>query len=78
MGEVSKKASSNDFEMNMTEVEELMEPTMSFQSAKKSSLMISVDDSIRFPSVYLEHSPKGQRSLSVKIPMYKTTTFMKI
>ena len=55
-----------------------MEPSIYSHSGKKSSLLISVDDSIRFPSVILEHSPKSQKSIKVKIPMYKTTTFMKI
>ena len=73
---LSKKSSSNDFEMKVTEETEELE--MMIKKTANSRIVISVDDAGRFPSVYLEPSPKGHRSLRVKIPMYKTTSFMKM
>jgi hypothetical protein len=45
---------------------------------KKSSSVICVEDSEVIPLVNLETSEKGQKFISIKIPMYRTTTFLKM
>lgn len=57
---------------------EKQESHASKDSGKNDSLLLCIEDSEAIPPVYLQPSPKGQKFVSVKIPMYRTTTFMKM
>jgi hypothetical protein len=54
------------------------ESSKSDTSSGNATILICIEDLDVIPEISLEKSPKGTTFTTVKIPMYRTTAFMKV